>query len=208
MTDVDVIFYINLECRADRNEHFLEEITSLVSDPAKIVRIDAIKHDMGALGATYSHIKAIEEFEKNPAWKTCIIFEDDFTFYDKDLAVNNDSLKNFFNNFPDWDIMCLAHNPKVFVYDETHDTRIVRVKETVTASGYCLHKKFAATLKQNFIESSSYMKQLGLCIHLLCLDDYWKRLQPISKWYAMKPAMGYQYSNFSNISQTMVEYHC
>jgi GR25 family glycosyltransferase involved in LPS biosynthesis len=208
MTEVDVIFYINLENRADRNEHFLKEISSLVSDPAKIVRIDAIKNNMGALGCSYSHIKAIEEFEKNPNWTTCIIFEDDFTFRNKDPIVNNDSLKNFFNNFPEWDIMCLAHNPKVFVYDNTHDEKIVRVKETVTTSGYCLHKRFAATLKQNFIESSSYMNQLGICIHLLCLDEYWKKLQPISNWYAMKPAMGYQYSSFSDVSQVMTEYNC
>ena len=50
MEFVDVIFYINLQSRPDRNQHFLKEITKLYEEKTKIVRIDAIYHENGAIG--------------------------------------------------------------------------------------------------------------------------------------------------------------
>ena len=96
MEQVDVIFYINLESRIDRNIHFLAEIKKLCIDECKIIRIDAIKDSNGALGCTKSHIKALELFMANPLWDTCMVFEDDFTFFDTSFKNNNELIKTFF----------------------------------------------------------------------------------------------------------------
>ena len=93
MEQVDVIFYINLESRTDRKEHFLKEIKKLCIDECKIIRIDAVKHSNGALGCTKSHIKALDLFMANPLWDTCMVFEDDFTFYDTSFKNNNELIK-------------------------------------------------------------------------------------------------------------------
>lgn len=108
MEQVSVIFYINLESRTDRKEHFLNEIKKLCIDESKIIRIDAVKDSNGALGCTKSHIKALELFMENPLWDTCIIFEDDYTFYDTNITNNNERLKLFFSSFTDWGILLLA----------------------------------------------------------------------------------------------------
>ena len=208
MSHIDVIFYINLESREDRKEHFLHEITKLTNDMTKIVRIDAIKNNLGALGATYSHIKAIEEFEKNPEWNSCIIFEDDFTFINDDRDINNSYLSQFFNKFPDWDYLSLSYNPNEFVFQPTDNDNYVKVMRTQTASGYCLNKKFASILKNNFIESSVLLKERGSKCHEYSLDIYWHKLQPGSNWFAIRPALGYQWANFSNIENTFTEYKC
>ncbi len=95
MEQIDVIFYINLEQRTDRKEHFLQEMKKFCVDESKIVRIDAVYNAIGALGCTKSHIKALEQFMENPAWKTCIVFEDDFTFYNTSVEHNTGLLKSF-----------------------------------------------------------------------------------------------------------------
>ena len=74
MEHIDVIFYINLEDRLDRKEHFLNEIRRLCLDEEKVIRIDAVKEKNGALGCTKSHIKTLELFMSNDAWNTCIVF--------------------------------------------------------------------------------------------------------------------------------------
>ena len=140
MEEVDVIFYINLEKRADRKEHFLEEMKKFCVDESKIVRIDAVYNTNGALGCTKSHIKALEQFMANPAWLTCIIFEDDFTLYDTNLENNTGLLKKFFMNFTDWGMLLLASNQNRSPSKDTHVEGIKEVVYSQTTSGYCIHK--------------------------------------------------------------------
>jgi GR25 family glycosyltransferase involved in LPS biosynthesis len=208
MSHIDVIFYINLESRKDRKEHFLNEITKITSDNTKLIRIDAVKEKLGILGCVYSHIKAIEEFQKNPEWNTCIIFEDDFTFKNDNREINNNNLTQFFNEFPEWDMLTLSYNPNEFVFQPTHKDNYVKVLRTQTTSGYCLNKKFSSVLKNNFIESSELLKKRGSRCHEYSLDIYWQKLQPTSNWFAVRPALGYQYSNFSDIENSVTDYKC
>ena len=208
MSHIDVIFYINLESREDRKEHFLYEITKLTSDMTKVIRIDAIKDNLGILGCVYSHIKAIEEFEKHPEWNTCIIFEDDFTFNNDDREINNNYLTQFLNEFSEWDMLTLSYNPNEFVFQPTHHDKYIKVLRTQTTSGYCLNKKFSSVLKNNFMESSALLKAKGRKCHEYSLDIYWQKLQPTSNWFAVRPALGYQYSNFSDIENSVTDYKC
>jgi GR25 family glycosyltransferase involved in LPS biosynthesis len=172
------------------------------------VRIDAVYHPLGMLGCSLSHIKALEAFEANPEWKTCIIFEDDFTFRSSSISENNLQLSTFFKEFPSWDILSLSFNPKTFKSEPTHIHHIVKLIETWTASGYCLTKAFLPKIKQNFIESATFLNNSGTISHDYALDVYWNRLHPKVNWYAITPAIGYQYANYSNINHVFADHNC
>ena len=205
MEEVDVIFYINLEKRADRKEHFLEEMKKFCVDESKIVRIDAVYNTNGALGCTKSHIKALEQFMANPAWLTCIIFEDDFTFYDTSLENNTGLLKKFFMNFTDWGMLLLASNQNRSPSKETHVEGIKEVVYSQTTSGYCLHKDSVTEVYNNFKESATALEK-GNPIYQYAVDVFWNRLG--MKRYSFSPNMGYQYPGYSDIENRNVSYGC
>jgi glycosyl transferase family 25 len=205
MEQVDVIFYINLEQRADRKEHFLEEMKKFCLDESKIVRIDAIYNKNGALGCTKSHIKALEQFMANPAWLTCIIFEDDFTFYDTSVENNTGLLKKFFTNFTDWGMLLLASNQNRSPSKDTHIDGIKEVVYSQTTSGYCIHKDSVTEVYNNFKESAAALEK-GEPIHQSAVDIYWNRLT--MKRFCFSPNMGYQYAGYSDIENRHVSYGC
>lgn len=205
MDQVDVIFYINLKSRIDRNDHFLNEIKKLCIDHSKIIRIDAIKHSNGALGCTQSHIKALEIFMENPLWNTCMVFEDDYTFYDTSIQNNNNRIKIFFQNFTDWGMLLLASNQAGKPSTKTHIDSVELVSYSQTTSGYCIHKDSVKELYENFkvsaelLEGSNSKPQHAL-------DIYWNTLT--LKRYSFTPNMGYQYNSFSDIENRHVNYGC
>jgi glycosyl transferase family 25 len=205
MEQVDVIFYINLESRTDRKEHFLNEIQKLCIEDSKIIRVDAIKDSNGALGCTKSHIKALELFMANPLWNTCMVFEDDFTFYDTSIKNNNDLIKTFFHNFTDWGILLLASNQVGKPSIKTHIPSVELVTYSHTTSGYCLHKDSVKEVYENFKSSAKLLgKSNSKPKH--ALDVYWNNLT--MKRYAFAPNMGYQYNCFSDIEGRVVNYKC
>jgi glycosyl transferase family 25 len=205
MEHIDVIFYINLESRIDRKEHFLNEIKKLCIDDSKIVRIDAIKDNNGALGCSKSHIKALETFMENPLWNTCMIFEDDYTLYNTDIQNNNDRLKEFFSNFTDWGILLLSSNRAGKSSIKTHISCVELVTYSQTLSGYCIHKDSVKEIYENFKLSAKLLeKSNSKPTH--AVDIYWNKLT--MKRYSFTPNMGYQYSSFSDIEKRHVNYNC
>jgi GR25 family glycosyltransferase involved in LPS biosynthesis len=215
MEHIDVIFYINLENRKERMEHFLSEIPKLCVDPTKVVRIDAIQNKLGSLGCTQSHCKALEEFNANPEWTTCAIFEDDYTFRNADVESNNARLRTCFTAQPDWDCVILAYNPhpKGFVGIDTATQGIKRVKFTQTTSGYCVKKPFSTKLLKAFRQSASLQEtfdpsKAARPPRAHCMDIYWNILTKDNAWYALVPALGYQYESFSDIEKRVTSYNC
>jgi GR25 family glycosyltransferase involved in LPS biosynthesis len=208
MEQIDVVFYINLEHRTDRKEHFLSEIKKLCLDETRIVRIDAVRNGVGIIGCTESHIKAMEIFDQNPEWKTCIIFEDDFTFASADLERNNAHIRLAMMEFPDWDVISLAYNHESdFITKDTHEPYVKRIVQHQTTSGYALTKQFMPTLAANFSESLQAVRTHGVR-HELCFDIYWRSIQSKANWYCVSPALGYQYGSYSDIQNQFTDYKC
>jgi GR25 family glycosyltransferase involved in LPS biosynthesis len=207
MEQIDVVFYINLERRQDRKEHFLQEIPKLCTDLSKLIRIDAIPMEEGLLGCVLSHIKALEAFEANPNWNTCLVFEDDFTFRSEDVSANNAMIATCFQNFPTWDMFLLAYNQKDFAGTDSPLPPYKKVLEAQTTSGYCVTRAFLPTLLQNFRESAGIMARDGYH-HTNAIDQYWKRIQPNANWYTTTPSMGYQYANYSDNAKAFHDYGC
>jgi len=44
--------------------------------------------------------------------------------------------------------------------------------------------------------------------HENCVDIHWTTLQPHGHWYALFPAIGYQYDNYSDIEKRVTQYGC
>jgi glycosyl transferase family 25 len=207
MEEIDVIFYINLESRIDRKEHFLSEMKKLCLDELKIVRIDAVYDIFGAIGCTKSHMKALEQFMENPAWKRCIIFEDDYTFNEDNIEINNNRLREFFSSFTDWEVLLLSSNKNNKPAAKTHVTGVEKIIYSQTTSGYCINKDSAQKLHNNFKESSDALIKFGRSVkHRYALDIYWNSMKMIR--YAFTPNMGHQYANYSDIEMRTVRYNC
>jgi len=204
MEHIDVIFYINLQDRLDRKEHFLNEIRRLCLDEEKVIRIDAVKEKNGALGCTKSHIKTLELFMSNDAWNTCIVFEDDFTFHNRSLEFNNNLLRKFFTNNFDG-MLLLASNQWRLKPQDTHVDCVKGVVYSQTTSGYCLNKKYVKYLYDNFKKSCELLEKSGSPPQH-AIDVYWNTA--IIPRYSFLPNMGYQYANVSDIENRFVNYGC
>jgi len=204
MEHIDAILYINLAHRTDRNEHVIHEIHKICGDDSKIHRIDAIRTEPGALGCGLSHIKALEYAMAHPEWKMVLILEDDFTFHGDDTLALSSALRTLL--IPQMDIGLLSYNHSVLRYEDTSPS-IKRVLYSQTTSSYCIRSSYVPTLLQNMRESTMDMLTRGKT-HENCVDIHWTTLQPHGQWYALFPAIGYQYDNYSDIEQRVTQYGC
>jgi glycosyl transferase family 25 len=204
---IDAILYINLEHRKDRNEHILNEIHKICKDESKIHRIDAIKKEVGPLGCSLSHIKTLNYFLEHPEWNSVLVLEDDFTFKSNDSEKINNIISVLMRSLPNYDMILLSYNDYHLKYQDTSSFFIKKVLYSQTTSSYIINKNYVNTLIKNFKESSSDMENNGLKSDN-CLDVYWSKLQPNDNWYAIFPAIGYQYANYSDIENKFCNYRC
>jgi hypothetical protein len=204
MEHIDAILYINLAHRTDRKEHVIHEIHKICADDSKIHRIDAIRTEPGALGCGLSHIKALEYVMAHPEWKMVLILEDDFTFHGDNTVALSSALRTLL--IPQMDIGLLSYNHSVLRYEDTSPS-IKRVLYSQTTSSYCIRSSYVPTLLQNMRESTTDMLTRGKT-HENCVDIHWTTLQPHGQWYALFPAIGYQYDNYSDIEQRVTQYGC
>lgn len=203
MQHIDAILYINLAHRTDRNEHILNEL-SKVCNSSYIHRIDAIKHDQGAIGCGLSHIKALEYALSHSEWKSVLIVEDDFTWKE-----NTDipAMINALYQTSEFDIGLLSHNPIELKHNNTSHSNIKKVLFSQTASAYIIKQHYIPVLLKNMSDAIISMQVHGVK-HENCIDIYWGSLQSKDNWYCIYPAIGYQYSNYSDIQRTVTTYGC
>jgi len=178
--------YINLEKDTDRNEDMKELLKDF-----SYTRISAIKHDYGPLGASQSHIKALEyAIEKN--WNSVCIMEDDLVWNqrEKNWLILQDLLKKPF------DVIMLCG---VLV---NYNKETYKLKQSNCAAGYIVHKNYYKTLLENFKDgyqkfSKDYYRPIMKCLwnkngydirrpslsHLYRVDTYWHSLQEKDNWF-------------------------
>jgi hypothetical protein len=198
---LDAIIYINLAHREDRKQHVLNEIQKINPSLDRVHRIDALYvQKQGALGASMSHIKALELMIKHPEWERCAIFEDDFTF-SPNAATGLKALLSL----NDFEVLLLGVG--TMAYDEIGHQHIIRVLSSQTASGYIVHRNYARVLLENF-RAGFELLLCGTRPEEACIDMYWKRLMPEGKWYTTRDRVGYQYGNFSDIEKGFRYYGC
>jgi GR25 family glycosyltransferase involved in LPS biosynthesis len=203
MEYVDVVFYINLEHRTDRRAHIEKTIQKLCNDPLKVVRIDAVyTKENGALGCAMSHLDALNKFRTNPAWKTCIILEDDFEFLNNDISQNNYKLRQIIENCPDWDAISLTYTPDSLLYENMEKDNIIKVIFHSSTAGYMLKKgELLEELIYCFRKSALNLEKMNANIGSLNIDQTWRYIQSKYNWYSTIAPLGKFIDGYSDISK-------
>jgi GR25 family glycosyltransferase involved in LPS biosynthesis len=210
MQSIDAIYYINLDHRTDRNEQFLQEIEKINFPINKVTRISGVYNkELGALGCSLSHIKVLKTF-LNSSYSNCIIFEDDFTFTTESDFVNDTINKILTSNLA-YDIIMLSANC-MYCVPTSESPLVYKVYNASTSSGYMITKEFAKILLNNIEESAllleDHYNKTNERHHEYCLDQYFKKLQPISNWYVCNPKLGKQKESYSDNEYRIVDYNC
>lgn len=188
-------FYINLDSRTDRREQFEEECRKM---NLSVERFTAVARNPGGLGCSYSHYNVLK-LAKERGYPYVIIFEDDFHF-----LVSREEFDLVMSSLPeDFDVVMLSYNLNK---SEPYNDRFGRVLDVQTASGYIVSSKFYDTLLSTWeIALAEYEKQPH-CHWLYIVDQSWKQLQPISRWYYSLLRIGKQRPGWSNISNAYTDY--
>jgi GR25 family glycosyltransferase involved in LPS biosynthesis len=207
LNNFDVIYYINLDHREDRNQHINEELSKTNIDKCKINRIPGVYvKGFGALGCSKSHCIALETFLNSPETnQTCIIFEDDFEFTQNQTEINN-LINKSFNELKEFDVLMLSSN--ILNYASTQCDFLNKILLAQTLSGYAVSRQYASTLLQNFKKGASCLEMCGHSVHEFCIDIYMQQLQPSGRWYCLNPKIGQQMNTFSDIENRVVQYNC
>ena len=205
----DVLYYVNIAHRTDRKQHLLKELSKTDIDQNKINRIDAVYiPEFGALGCTKSHINTLEQFlQTSDDIQNCLIIEDDFKF--KEHIKHTDEityLDDFFQKKIDYDVLVISGN--LYAGQRTNLPYLVKVQDVQCTSGYCVTKRYATKLLENFKECAALLENAGNRVHDLCIDIYWKRLQKTDKWFAMNPMIAEQMMSYSDVECITVHYGC
>ena len=197
------LYYINLKHRVDRKNHIIKELEKINYPKSQIHRIEAIKHEDGATGCGFSHIKALEMAYKthNNENDYVIILEDDFTWIQKPnltLKILQDVL-----NKKELNVILLAgrgswENDPKYKY-------LSKVYHSQTSSGYIIRIGYIPKLLNLWRKDMSERNTTKKYIHDTCIDQSWKQLQH-EDWYITDPKLGYQWSTYSDIEKYHVNY--
>ena len=172
----------------------------------RVTRIEAVaKPGHGALGCGLSHVKALETFMESGE-DECIILEDDFTFKDEHITFFKLAIRTIVKakEAAKYDVVMLAANTRS--ESPCKVPYLTRIHFAFTTSGYMINRKFAPVLLANFKEASELHAAAGKHTPAFCIDVYWRKLQESCIFYCLKPVVGYQYGNFSDIEGTHVDY--
>lgn len=193
--------FINLEHRKDRLEHASREFKKMNIDAE---RVDAIKHNVGAIGCSMSHIKCLE-IAKKRNYEYVFICEDDIEFKNPTLLSAN--LQKFCNNDKlNWDILIIGgNNAPPYQQVEEYCARVFYCR---TTTGYIVKKHMYDVLLSNFKEGVSKL-QLDSSkdgIRKYAIDMFWQRLQYHYFLYMITPPTVSQYTSYSDIENQTRDY--
>jgi GR25 family glycosyltransferase involved in LPS biosynthesis len=188
-------FYINLDSRPDRKQQFEEECKKM---KLEVERFSAIKHKIGGIGCTESHLNVLKK-ARDLKLEYVTIFEDDFQF-----LISREEYDQIISNLPsNYDVVMLSYN---LIQSEPYNDMFGKVIEVQTASGYIVHSRFYEKLIRCLEEGLNLFKLHPSNHHNHINDQYWKSLQPCSNWYYSVKRVGKQRPGFSNLFNGVVDY--
>ena len=201
-----LILYINLDSRADKRTAVEAELAA-VGWPGR--RIAAIHKAPGELGCALSHIAALQLLLDQPSARHALVLEDDFVFMRDPRA----DVARFLDRFgaDDWDVLMLSSNTQL---EQPHGDAdyITRILEAQTTSGYAVTRAFAPALLASFNRSAELLADArlrhadGAVQTEHCIDQQWKVLQPLARWFCLAPRAGAQRPGLSDITGLVVDH--
>ena len=199
LADIKNIFYINLEHRTDRKEHVEKELLKI---GIKAQRFNAIKMENGAIGCSMSHLRILQDAQKNNL-DHILIVEDDITFLDPELFKNQ--INKFFETHKnDWDVVLLAGN-NMPPYKNIDDT-CIHVSRCQTTTGYIVNGHYIKTLLQNVKIGLTHLINKPTEHSKYAIDKYWFILQQLYKWYLIVPLTVIQREDYSDIEKRVTNF--
>ena len=200
LADIKNIFYINLEHRTDRKEHVEKELLKIGVRSAQ--RFNAIKMENGAIGCSMSHLRILQDAQKNNL-DHILIVEDDITFLDPELFKNQ--INKFFETHKnDWDVVLLAGN-NMPPYKNIDDT-CIQVSRCQTTTGYIVNGQYIKTLLQNVKIGLTHLINKPTEHSKYAIDKYWFILQQLYKWYLIVPLTVVQREDYSDIEKRVTNF--
>ena len=202
--NVDSIYYINLEKREDRKKEFLDNFNP--KDESKIIRIKAHYYpENGAVGCLMSHINALNAALEDDN-EEILICEDDFVVPNMEYC--NKMLQLLNKNIENWDVIMLGQNTidsKDTGIETPTKEKIIQIISSQTTSGYLIKKKYIPRLLKIYEnDMNNYMKTGEWGNYYV--DQSWKKLQAVDKWYSFVPSVGTQSNGYSDIQNGVVQY--
>lgn len=199
ISDIQNVFYINLEHRKDRKEHVENELKKigLVGQ-----RFNAIKTTNGAIGCSMSHLKLLQDAVKKNL-SHIVILEDDITFLDPQLFTQH--LDTFLKNHKnEWDVVLFAGNniPPYSKIDET----CIRVLSCQTTTGYMVNGHYIKTLMENIKTGLNNLIANPNEKLYFAIDRFWFSLQRKDRWFLIIPPTVIQREDYSDIEKRNTNY--
>ena len=194
LEDIKHAFYINLEHRTDRKEHVETELLKI---GINCQRFNAIKMENGAIGCSMSHLKLLQDAQKNEL-EHILIVEDDIKFLEPELFKNQ--INNFFElHQNNWDVILFAGN-NMPPYDKIDDT-CVKVSRCQTTTGYLVNGHYINVLASNVKIGLTNLLNKQDEKSRFAIDKFWFVLQGASKWYLITPLTVVQREDYSDIEK-------
>ena len=182
--------YINLDRRADRREQFEAECTRMGLD---VDRFSAVEHAVAPIGCTRSHLEVLK-LARDRGYPSVLVFEDDFDFH-----ITRPEFDAILASSPeDYEVVMLDY----YINASTpYNDAFVRIQDAQAASAYLVHSRFYDRLIANLEEAVRLYEANPHCHWLYIGDQYWKHLQPQSKWYASRVRVGRQRPGYSDLKR-------
>lgn len=182
------IYCINLESRKDRWRSSEKEFKKIGISPS---RFSAIFDSYPPRGCLKSHIKLLEQHQKNGGGNV-LIFEDDVEFVEDASDIVKEALDEI-NNIK-WDFLYLGGNILKNFYQETK--RLARLTHCQSTHAY--------SINGNFINKVlSILKNEDYFIDLI----YSQKIVPFKKCYITVPMVAIQREGYSDIEKGMMNYN-
>jgi glycosyl transferase family 25 len=188
---IEKVVYINLDKRVDRRQH-MENLTRIFGN--KVERFSAIEDPIGIVGCGKSHIAVLRQALKENV-SNILILEDDVEWNKFDEGyVQLEQLVN-----EQYDVILLSAGSLQY------DRKTLRVLSAQCASSYLVHGDYIPTILTNFEDALSQLISTNNP-YMYAHDMYWKRLQPIDRWFVVSPCLMYQRPDYSDIENKDVDY--
>ena len=200
-------YYINLNKRSDRKEHF-ENLKKEYSFLSNIERMEAIYSDSYGVGCLLSHIKCLQNFlESDNKQEYYAVFEDDY------CILNKENFIEFINEFDkikdnsNWDIITLTPRGKTIQKNKINNFH--KIIDSRTTTGYIIKHSFLEILLKNYKENViKLMKGYnGPDPNPYVADQCWKVLQEKYKFLYFHKIYGGQLPSYSDIEKQYVDYN-
>jgi GR25 family glycosyltransferase involved in LPS biosynthesis len=187
MKNIDNIFYINLDHRADRRSEIENELDA---KRLSYERFTAVRHEtIGGVGCGRSHVGVLK-LAKERGYKRILVLEDDFMFTTESLDIINKLDDVAFD-------VCLLSCNLLDSVESSEYPFLLRVLDAQTTSGYIINSHYYDKLIKVFEDAIPKFEETN---HhwLYAIDIAWKVLQKCDTWYCFNPRIGRQRPSYSD----------